>query len=202
VKAGDSDMEIDPNAVRARFSAMTPEELLEEAALRADEYTPLARRLLDGEARSRGISAEQIEDRRRADERLRGEAATDRTEIDHPALLTSSDEKQHLLELVQALRGHGIAAVVRELDTRVFHGSGHLVGRWGLMVAGPRAGEAARLLEELFAPAPEEAAAPGCGGGCGSCGGDAAPAGEEEWPEDGDWWKTVPGEDDREGTQG
>ena len=195
-------MEIDLNAVRARFSGMTPEELLEEAALRADEYTPLARRILEGEALARGIGAEQIADRRRADERLRGEAAADRTEIDHPALLTSSDEKQHLLELVKALREHGLPAVVRELDTRAFHGSGHLVGRWGLMVTGPRAGEAARLLEELFAPTAEGAAGPGCGGGCGSCGGAADLAGEEEWPEDGDWWKTVPGEEDREGEQG
>lgn len=195
-------MEIDPNAVRARFSGMTLEELLEEAAMRAVEYTPLARRILEGEALSRGISAAQIEERRSADERLKAEAAADRTEIDLPALLTSSDEKQHLLELVKALREHGIAAIVRELDTRAFHGSGHLVGRWGLMVPGPRAGDAARLLEELFAPSVEEAAAPGCGGGCSSCGSGADPAGEEEWPEDGDWWKTVPGEEDREGEQG
>jgi hypothetical protein len=195
-------MEIDRNAVRARFAGMTREELLEEAALRADEYTPLARRILEGEALARGISAEQVEERRKAHERGGADAAADGAAIDHPALLTSSDEKQHMIELVRALRGNGIAAVVRELDTRAFHGSGHLVGRWGLMVSGPRAGEAARILEELVAPAAEDFAGAGCGGGCGSCGGDAAPAGDEEWPEDGDWWKTVPGEDDREGAQG
>jgi hypothetical protein len=194
-------MEIDPNAVRARFSGMTLEELLEEAALRAEEYTPLARRILEGEALARGISAAQIEKRRRFEDGRRADAAADRTEIDLPALLTSSDDKQHLFELVPALREHGIPAVVRELDTRAFHGSGHLVGRWGLMVPGPRAGEAARLLEAIIPPACEEAAAPGCGGGCGSCGGGSEPAGEEEWPEDGDWWKTVPGEDERNGEQ-
>jgi hypothetical protein len=190
-------MEIDLNVVRARFSGMTLEELLEEAALRTDEYTPLARRILEGEALSRGISAAQIEERRRADERRRAEAAADGEEIDLPALLTSSDEKQLLLELAKVLREHGIPAVVRELDTRAFHGSGHLVGRWGLMVPGPRAGEAARILETVIPQASEEAAAAGCGGGCGSCGGGAAPSGEEEWPEDGDWWKSVPGENDQ-----
>ena len=41
----------------------------------------------------------------------------------------------------------------------------------------------------------EEAVAAGCGGGCCSAGGECDPSGEE-WPEDGDWWKTVPGEDD------
>jgi hypothetical protein len=195
-------MEIDPNAVRARFSGMTLEELLEEAALRADEYTPLARRILEGEALARGISAEQIEERRHAGERSRSEATAGHAEIDHPALLTSSDEKQHVLELVKALREHRVPAVVRELDTRAFHGSGHRVGRWGLLVPGPLAGEAARLLEELFAPAVEDFTGAGCGRGCGSCGGGAEPAGEEEWPEDGDWWKTVPGEDEREGERG
>ena len=186
-------MEIDLNVVRARFSGMTLEELLDETALRADEYTPLARRILEGEALARGIGAAQIEERRRA------EAAADGEEIGLPALLTSSDEKQQLLGLAQILRGHGIPTVVRELDARAFHGSGHLVGRWGLMVPGPRAGAAARILEPVIPQASEEAVAL-CGGGCGSCGGGTAPSGEEEeWPEDGDWWQTVPGEDDPDG---
>jgi hypothetical protein len=188
-------MEIDRNAVRARFAGMTREELLEEAALRADEYTPLARRILEGEALARGIGAAQIEERRSAERRIAAEAADGRGEIDLPALLTSTDEKRQLLGLVKALREHGIPAAVRELDTRAFHGSGHLVGRWGLMVPGPRAGDAARLLGELVPPAEEEVATSGCGG-CGACGGDE-PAGGE-WPEDGDWWKTVPGEEDPE----
>jgi len=170
--------------------------LLEEAALRADEYTPLARRLLEGEARARGLGAAQIEERRRAEERRKAEAAGSSAGIDLPALLASSNEKQHTLELKNALRGHGIPAVVRELDAQAFHGSGHLVGRWGLMVPGSRAGEAVRLLEQIVPPAGEEAATAGCGGGCGTCGGELPPGGE--WPEDGDWWKTAPGEDDQE----
>lgn len=190
-------MEIDWNAVRARFSAMTLDELLAEAALRADEYTPQARRILEGEVLARGITTTQIEQRRRAESSDDEDADDDG--IDAPALLTSSDEKGHVLELVAALRARGIPAVARELDASAFKTCGHLVGRWGLMVPGPRAGDAARLLEQVVpAPAPGETAAAGCGGGCGSCGDANEPSGEE-WPEDGDWWKTAPGEDDPAG---
>lgn len=188
-------MEIDLNFVRARFAGMTLDELLEEIALRADEYTPLARSVLEGEARSRGITAARIEERRRA-ERRPADDEDDAAAIDLPALLTSSSEKSHVLDLVRVLGDRGIPAAVRELDTRAFHGSGHLVGRWGLMVPGPRAGEAARILEQIAPPSGEDAAAAGCGSSCGSCGGGGAS--DEEWPEDGDWWKTGAGEDEEE----
>ncbi len=185
-------MEIDWNAIRARFSGMTRDELLEEAALRATEYTPQARRILEGETLARGISAAQIEERRGA-ESSAGEN-TDRDRIDAPALLTSSDEKGHVLELVATLRARGIPSLVRELDARAFQSCGHIVGRWGLMVPETQAGDAARILESVIpAAAPEESAAAACGGGCGSCGGAHEPTGEE-WPEGGDWWKTVPDE--------
>ena len=182
-------MEIDWNVVRARFSGMTREELLEEAALRADDYAPLAQRILEGEALARGITAAQIEARRGAET---PEAAADA--IDLPALITSADDKDHVRDLVKILRERGIPAVVRELDPKHFHASGHRVGHWGLMVSGPQAADAARILEETFPPADEEEVASGCGGGCCSAPGGCDPAGEE-WPEDGDWWKT-PGDDD------
>lgn len=184
-------MEIDWSAVRARFAAMTREELLEEVALRLDEYAPQAQRILEGEARDRGITATQIDERRRA-----GAAVPEET-VAAPALLTSADDKEQVSELARLLRGRGIPAVVKEIDVRAFHGSGHLVGRWGLMVAGPLARRAAALLETVVRPS---AAASGaaCGGGCGSCGAAGDTPGEE-WPEDGDWWKTGPGEDDPEG---
>lgn len=191
-------MEIDWNVVRARFAAMTREELLEEAALRADEYAPLAQRLLAGEALARGISQSQIEERRRTDA-----PAAETAGIEAPALIASSGERQDVLELVKLLRERGIPAVARELDPKDFHASGHRVGRWGLMVSGRQAAAAAHIVEPLLPPPdPDAAAAAGCGGGCsgGACadGGACAPEGEE-WPEDGDWWRTAPGENEPDG---
>ena len=183
-------MEIDWNVVRARFSGMTREELLEEAALHADDYAPLAQRILEGEALARGITAAQIEARRGAEA-----PEVEADGIDMPALITSSDEKDHVRELAKILRERGIPAVVRELDPKAFHASGHRVGRWGLMVSGRQAADAAHLLEPTMPSSDEEAVAAGCGGGCCSAGGECDPSGEE-WPEDGDWWKTVPGEEE------
>jgi len=184
-------MEIDWNVVRARFCGMTGDELLEEAALRVDDYAPLAQRILMGEALARGITAAQIEARRGTE----SPAAVEADGIDMPALITSSDEKGHILELVKILRERGIPAVARELDPKHFHASGHRVGNWGLMVSGLQAADAARTLESTLPPSEEEAGAAGCGGGCCSAPGACDPSGEE-WPEDGDWWQTVPGEDD------
>jgi len=186
-------MEIDWNVVRARFAGMTREELLEEAALHADEYAPLAQRILEGEALARGITAAQIEARRGTEL-----PAPEADGIELPALITSSDEKGHVQELTKILRGRGIPAVIRELDPKAFHASGHRVGRWGLMVSGRQAADAARFLELTIPPSDEKAVAADCGGGCCSAGGECDPSGEE-WPEDGDWWKTVPGEEDPHG---
>jgi hypothetical protein len=188
-------MEIDWNAVRARFAGMTQDELLDEAALRADDYSPLAQRILEGEALARGITAAQIEAKR-------GAAAPPVVEdsIELPALITSADDKSHVREMVGILRERGIPALCRELDPKAFHGSGHRVGRWGLMVAGRQAADAARLLESTLPPAAEEDAADGCGGGCCSAGGECEPS-AEEWPEDGDWWQSVPGEEEPQGGQ-
>ena len=115
--------------------------------------------------------------------------------IELPALITSSDEKAHVQELAKILRERGIPAVIRELDPTHFHASGHRVGRWGLMVSGPQAAEAAHILTPTLSPSDEESVAAGCSGGCCSAHGACDPTGEE-WPEDGDWWQTVPGEDD------
>jgi hypothetical protein len=184
-------MEIDWGAVRARFSGMSRDELLDEAALHADDYAPPAQRILAGEALARGITAAQIEARRAA----AGAPPVEDDGIELPALITSCEEKAHVRELQALLRGRGIPAVVRELDPKLFHGSGVRVGRWGLMVSGRQAADAARLLE----PALPEAAADddGCGGGCCSAG--ACDPSGEEWPEDGDWWKTAPEDDDPAG---
>jgi len=183
-------MDIDWNVVRARFAGMNREELLEEVALRTDDYAPLAQRILEGEALARGISAAQIEARRSA-----ASPAVEADGIELPALITSSDEKDHVQELAKILRERGIPAVLRELDPKAFHASGHRVGRWGLMVSGRQAADAAHLLEPTIPSSDEEAVAAGCGGGCCSAGGEYDPSGEE-WPEDGDWWKTVPGEEE------
>lgn len=187
-------MEIDWNVVRARFAALTREELLEEVALRVEDYAPLAQRILEGEALARGITTAQI-DAKRVGETPAAEVDV----IDMPALITSSDEKDHVHELVKILRGRGVPAVIRELDPKHFHASGHRVGRWGLMVAGCQAAAAASLLEATIPP-DEDTVAAGCGGGCCSAATAGDPSGEE-WPEDGDWWKTVPGEDDPPGGQ-
>ena len=186
-------MDIDWDVVRARFAGMNREELLEELALRVDDYAPLAQRILAGEALARGISSAQIEARRGAEAPV---VETDGIEL--PALITSSDEKAHVQELSKILRERGIPAVIRELDPKAFHASGHRVGRWGLMVSGRQAADAAHLLEPTIPSSDEEAAAAGCGGGCCSAPGACDPSGEE-WPEDGDWWQTVPGEDDPPG---
>lgn len=186
-------MEIDWNVVRARFSGMTREELLEEVARRLDDYAPLAQRLLEGEALARGITAAQIDAVRNT-----GSSPVETDGIELPALITSSEEKGHLQELLKILRGRGIAAVVRELDPKAFHGSGLRVGRWGLMVSGRQAAEAARLLEPTL-PEAEDAADAGCGGGC--CGADGTcDAAGDAWPEDGDWWKTPHGDNEPDGT--
>lgn len=183
-------MEIDWNVVKARFAGMTRDELLEEVALRADDYAPLAQRILEGEARARGITAAQIGAKREAKS-----PAPVADGIELPALITSSDEKDHVQELAEFLRERGIPAVIRELDPKAFHASGHRVGHWGLMVAGRQAAAAARLLEQTIPSSDEDAVSTGCGGGCCSAGAECEPAGEE-WPEEGDWWKTVPGEDE------
>ena len=192
-------MEIDWNLVRVRFSEMTRDELLEEVALRAGDYAPQVQRILEDEALVRGITAAQIEERR-GTESPAG-AAVEPDGIDTPALITSSDDKGHIRDFVKILRARGIPAVIRELDPQAFHASGHRVGHWGLMVSGCQALAAARCLESEIPPADEEAVAAGCGGGCCAGPGTCDPA-EEEWPEDGDWWKTVPGEDDPHGEHG
>lgn len=186
-------MEIDWNAVRARFSAMSREELLEEAALHAEDFAPLAQRILEGEALARGITAAQLEARRGAET-----PPPEADGIELPALITSSDEKGHIQELVKILRERGIPAVTRELDPKHFHASGHRVGRWGLMVSGSQAADAARALEAAFPSADEEPPASACGGGCCAVGGECDSS-VEDWPEDGDWWKTIPGEEDPQG---
>jgi hypothetical protein len=184
-------MDIDWNVVRARFAGMTSDELLEEAALRVDDYAPPAQRILEDEALARGISAAQIEARRSGES---SPAEADGIEL--PALITSSDEKAHVRELAKILRARGIPAVIRELDPKAFHASGHRVGRWGLMVSGRQAADAAHLLEPTIPSFDdEEAVAAGCGSGCCSAGGECDPS-VEEWPEDGDWWKTTPEEDE------
>jgi len=185
-------VEVDTRYALERFRGMSREELAEEAALHADQYVPLVRGMLEGEALARGITPAEIEACRRA-----AAAPEPATEIDFPALITSSMDKQDVLGLVDALRRDGIPAVVREIDTRVFHGSGCAVGRWGLFVPGPHAAEAGRCIQALLPPGQPQAA-PACGGCGGSCGGGEAETLEPgEWDEDGDWWKTgAPGEDE------
>ena len=185
-------MDFDPKFALERFRGMTREELLEEAALRADEYLPIVRKMLEGEALARGISAAAIDARRAA-----GAAPPPEAEINFPALITSSMDKQELQEFVATLRRDGIPAAVREVDTRQFHGSGCAVGRWGLFVPGPHAAEAGRRLEALVPPG-DAGAAPACGGCGGTCGDQETALEPAEWDEDGDWWKTgAPGEEDQ-----
>jgi hypothetical protein len=186
-------VEVDTRYALERFRGMSREELLEEAALRADEYVPLVRRLLEGEAVARGIAPAEIEACRQA-----AAAPEPAADIDFPALITSAMDKQHLRELAEALREQGIPAVVREIDTRVFHGSGCAVGRWGLFVPGEHAAAAGRVIE-AHVPGGNADAAPACGGCGGTCGGDGDAVLEPgEWDEDGDWWKTgAPGEEEQ-----
>jgi len=63
------------------------------------------------------------------------------------------------------------------------------------MVSGRQAADAAHLLESAMPSSEEEVVAAGCGGGCCSADGECDPS-VDEWPEDGDWWQTVPGEDE------
>jgi hypothetical protein len=183
-------MDFDPKFALERFRGMTREELVEEAALHADGYVPLVRQMLEGEVRARGIPDVEIEARR-----TEGATPEPERDIDFPALITSAMEKEELQALAGRLRGEGIPAVVREIDTRAFHGSGCAVGRWGLFVPGPHALEAARRVEAL-SPETEPAAAPLCGGTCGGQGEEEVESGE--WDEDGDWWKTgAPGEEEQ-----
>lgn len=186
-------MDFDPKFALERFRGMTREELLEEVALHAEGYLPLVRRMLEGEAVARGIVPGEIEARRAA-----AAAPAPEKEIDFPALIASSMEKAEVRALAEKLRGEGVPAVVREIDTRIFHGSGCTVGRWGLFVPGFHAAEAGQFVESLFpaAGAAPELACRGCGGSCGGENGEAASPGE--WDEEGDWWKTgAPGEEEQ-----
>lgn len=186
-------MDFDPKYALERFRGMTREELIEEAARHADEYVPLVRKMLEGEALARRVTSAEIEAcRARAAPPERGPA------VDQPALITSAMNQQEVLGIAETLRRDGIPAVVGEVDTRRFHGSGCAVGRWGLFVPGPHAAEAGRRLQALF-PSGSSDAAPACGGCAGSCAADEDDAALEpgEWDEDGDWWKTgAPGEED------
>ena len=155
----------------------------------APERVPLAEAA--GRFLARGIASADIEARRKAVAAPKPEAA-----IDFPALIASAMDKPEMQSLVEALRRDGIPAVVREVDTRRFHGSSCTVGRWGLFVPGPHAAAAGLRIQTLF-PAANVGATPGCGS-CSSCGDDGEDALEPgEWDEDGDWWKTgAPGEDE------
>lgn len=187
-------MSFDPKYASERFREMTREELIEEAALHADEYVPLVRKMLEGEVLARGITPAELDARRAG-----AAAPAPEPALDYPALITSSMSKQDVQGLVERLRREGVPAVVREVDTRQFHGLGCTVGRWGLFVPGPHAAEAGRLLQALL-PAEAPGAAPSCGGCGASCAGEEGEAALEpgEWDEDGDWWKTgAPGEDDQ-----
>ncbi len=188
-------MSFDPKFALERIRGMTRAELVEEAALRADEYLPLARKMLEGEVLARGVTAAELEACRA------GVAAPEpREQIDYPALITSAMAKPEVQALAEALRREGVPAVVREVEMRQFHGSGHLIGRWGLFVPGPHAAAAGRVLQSLL-PAGLGGAGPAA---CGGCGGGACASHDEEgalepgdWDEDGDWWKTgAPGEDE------
>lgn len=186
-------MDFDPKFALERFRGLTREELLEEAALRTDQYVPAALQLLRGEALARGITDAEIEARRRKDAAPQTQEA-----IDYPALITSAMERKEVQAIAESLRRDGIPAVVREVDTRQFHGSGCAVGRWGLFVAGAHAAEAGRRLHALFPEGEDEAPA-----GCGGCGGGSCASEEDapepgEWDEEGDWWKTgAPGEEEQ-----
>jgi hypothetical protein len=86
---------------------------------------------------------------------------------------------------------------VREIDTRVFHGSGCAVGRWGLFVPGEHAAAAGSVIE-AHVPDGNADGPPACGGCGGTCGDGDAVLEPGEWDEDGDWWKTgAPGEEEQ-----
>ena len=188
-------MEVDPKFALERFRGMTREELLLETALRADEYVPLVRRMLEGEALARGIAPAELEACRRS---ATAPAAEEREAVNYPALITSAMDREHVRPLVEALRREGIPAVAREIDSRVFHRSACAVGSWGLFVPGEHAAPQGEALEALLA---------GVSGGGGARlrrlrrelrRREVAALEPVEWDEDGDWWKTgAPGEEDQ-----
>jgi hypothetical protein len=106
-------MDFDPKYALERFRDMTREELIEEAALRVDEYVPPVRALLEGEVRARRIAPGEIEARRAA-----GAEPSPGPAIDFPALIASSADKPEMQALAATLRDDGLPAVVREVDTR------------------------------------------------------------------------------------
>lgn len=183
-------MDFDPKYALERFRDMTREELLEEAALHADEYVPPVRALLEGEVCARGIAPGEIDARRAT-----GAEPAPGPVLDVPALIASSMDKPEMQALAKTLRDEGLPAVVREVDTRQLHCSGRAVGRWGLFVPGPHAADAGRRLESLF----QSDSAAACGGCDDACGGEDGAALEPgEWDENGDWWKIgAPGEDEQ-----
>jgi hypothetical protein len=192
-------VEIDWKAAQERFRAMSREELLDEAALHIDGYTPMARSLLEGEVTRRGISAAEIEERR-------AEAAAPEPlgSSNFPALLVSSMDREEVKRLAEALRRDGVPAVARETGMSSGGCHGHDIGRWGLFVPGLDAARAGRLLDAHLPASPRAS----CGGascgdvatgreGCasgspGAPGDPDYPAGDDAWPEDGDWWKSGP----------
>jgi hypothetical protein len=179
-------IEPDRKAIADAVGRMTRAELLEELALRAEDWTPQARPVLEAAAAARGITAAEIARRRDAEAPREEEPG-----IDFPALLLSCEEKESAGALAQELRGRGVPALVREMDARSCGPGGLAVGRWGLIVPGARVGEASRILGALV-DLPEG----GCGArACASCGGAAAEEREPlpEFTEEGDWWKPGPG---------
>jgi len=189
-------MEFDAKYARERFEEMTREELLEEAALHTDQYVPRALEVLEAVAFERGITRDEIA-ARRGGRAAPAEPAGE--QLERPALVTSAQERPVVEELAAMLRRDGIPAAVGAVDSRLFHGSGCQVGRYGLFVSGELAAEAGRRLDALLPEGATERAA-----ACGSCGGGSCSThGEEElpppgdWDEDGDWWKTgAEGEDE------
>ncbi len=187
-------VEVDWSAARERFRAMSREELLEEAALKADGYTPRARALLEGEVRDRGITAAEIEARRAA------EAAPEPVgSSNYPALLVSSMDREEIRRLAEALRREGVPAVEGETGSGGCRGRG--IGRWGLFVPGLEATRAGRLLDAILKDSPPSACGDACAdpaGGVvprasdspGAPGDPDYPVGDDAWPEDGDWWKS------------
>ena len=84
-------MDFDPKYALERFRGMTREELIEEAARHADEYVPLVRKMLEGEALARRVTSAEIEAcRARAAPPERGPA------VDQPASFVGSSQALHL----------------------------------------------------------------------------------------------------------
>ncbi len=178
-------MEIDWEKVRRNFREMTREALLEEMALRAGDYTPLAREHLEEEARSRGITDEEI---RRFHDRRRGPVVDEGTLV----LVASFEDEALAAEVRDLLGRRSVTAELREVDPHRLRSAGCPAGKIGLFVLEGEAGTACRILEELGTPNASEA-------GC-RCGGEEPPPGE--WPEDGDWWRTDPAGEEDSGERG